>query len=175
MGWTGYPGATAQEVIAHELTGTEVLARSGNWAMWRNKSGHVGLTHFLTDRAKEHGTWWTYVKSVDITMGPNDTPPASIARKFVAAYGGDTDAAGGEYGAPVLRKALEPKPAGVKVIPGYTTFTIPEDKYVSTWSDGVAFAGEYVWLGKYRARRMLDGREVRLPRNWRRRWLTSSE
>lgn len=168
MGWTGYADLTTQEAITFELRGTSVHARTGNWVMWENENGHVGLTHFLTKRSGSTA----FIKAVDITMGPLRTPPASVARKFVAAYGGDVDAAGGEYGAPILRQALAPKPRTPKPIPGYTVFTIPEDKYVSTWSDGVAFAGEYVWLGKYRARRMLDGRVVRLPRNWRRRWLT---
>lgn len=155
MGSTGYTGMSAQDAIALELRGTTVLARSGNWVMTRNGVGMVGLTHFLT---KRYGSE-VVVKATEITMGPYVTPPASIARKYVAAYDGDLEAAGGAYGAPVLRKALQPK-TGPKAVPGYTVFTV----------EGV----EYVWLGKYRARRARDGQVVRLPRNWRSRWLTSS-
>lgn len=170
MGWTGYPNMKAQEAIAEELRGTEVLARSGNWVMWRNSHEHVGLTYFLTERKDGY----VYVKGVDITMGPGKIPPRTIARKYLAEYGFDYDAAGGTYGADLLRRASEFVPR-TKVIPGHTAFRIPEDEYGLTWADDVPMAGEYVWLGGFRALRMVDRQHVRLPRNWRRRWLYAEE
>lgn len=102
MGGTVYDDMTVSEAINYELSGTTVLAKSDNWAMWRNTHGYVGLTYFIAE-PYGHGT---YVKGVDITAGPHATPPAGIARQYVAAYGGDVEAAGGAYGAERLRAAI---------------------------------------------------------------------
>lgn len=125
MGSTTYVGKNAQEAIAYELSGTEVLAKSGNWYMWRNEHGYIGLTYFIT--RKDSYRYGTNVKGVDITMGPNVTPPVRIAREYVAAYGGDIDTAGGKYGARILRKAITPCDdcgvrAGVKCLPHCSTY-----------------------------------------------------
>lgn len=158
MGSTLYPDLTAQEAIEQELRGTHIMARSGNWVMWKNVGGHVGLTYFITRRYSEGVS----VKGVEINMGPNETPPASIARKYIKAYNGDVDAAGGEYGAPVLRKAVAPKPKAMK--PG-DRFRF-EDTGVRSWRDGYPWASEYTYLGGFRAERA-DGVLVRLHKTWR--------
>lgn len=171
MGWSGHAGLTAREAVEFELRGTDVLKRVGNWVVWRNKSGHVGLTHFLTRRSGGRRDPYVAVKAVDITMGPGSTPPKSVVVEYLKHYDGDVEAAGGTYGADILRKALAPKAKPAAIVPG-DTFTIPADEYGRTWDDGQPLAGDYVWLGKYRARRAWDGVMVRLPRYWRRAWLT---
>ncbi len=162
MGWTGYYGLTAQEAIAAEMRGTEIIKRSGNWIVFRNQYGHVGLTHFLTQRSRDE----VFVKDVDITMGPGIVPPRAIAQAYVDLYDGDIDKAGGHYGADVLREALEKRSQKDKVdIKPGATFALDTE---GTWSDGEPMRGEYTYLGKYRARRD-DGITVKLPRWWRRR------
>lgn len=156
MGWTGSTTEGAQELIAGELRGVEVLGRSGNWVVWRNEAGHVGLTYFITER--NGGA--SYVKPVDIGMGPNKTPPASIARKYLAYYDNDYDKAGGVCGAPVLRRSMEPK---VEVSVGDRVYLAYPDCY--KMPDGSGAEGWYVYLGKYRARRE-DGTLMALTKNW---------
>lgn len=172
MGWTGYPGLTAREAVEFELRGVQVLKRSGNWAVWRNDSGYVGLTYFITQRSGGRHAPTVAVKPVDIGMGPGVTPPKAVAVEYLKHYNGDVETAGGTYGADLLRKAVEPKrKPHTPILPGYTVFTIP-DTYTGQWSDNVPMAGTYIWLGRYKAQRS-DGARVTLPRWWRKAWLTA--
>lgn len=162
MGWTVHHGLNAQESIAAEMAGTEIIKRQGDWICFRNRHGHVGLVYFLTQR---HGHE-VAVKDVDITMGPGVVPPRVVAKVYVDLYDGDVEKAGGTYGADLLREALAPKKPTANIKPGDSFWFDTEQ----SWSDGRAMRGEYVYKGKYRAERY-DGATVRLPRNWRNRAL----
>lgn len=159
MGYTGYSTSDTQYALAQEMGSTEVLAASGNWRLWRNTHGYTGLTYFIVERAAGR----VYVKGVDITEGPFATPPAHLARKLVAAHGGDVDAAGGHFGADLLRKALQPRR---KVAKGDL---VRVTKGAGHWAPGVGVAGDYRFAGGYRAWREGIG-YVRLPRDWRTAW-----
>lgn len=161
MGWTSSSAwRTTQDAINDEYSGVEILRQSGNWVLCRTPNGFVSLDRILIER-HDGGI---FIKEVPITWGPNDVPPAAIARAYIALFDGDIEKAGGQYGTGLLRAALKPRvalTAGSRMrfsAPGY-------------WSDGVAIAGDYTYLGKFRARRS-DGQTVRLPRSWRRQLLS---
>ena len=67
---------------------------------------------------------------------------------------------GGTYGAPVLRKAMEPK---VKVEVGEKMYL----KYPANYQmpDGSSPSGWYIYLGKYRAKTEA-GKTIGLTKNW---------
>ena len=159
MGWTGSTSETAQQIITSELQGVEVLGRSGNWVIWKKEEGHVGLTYFITKNYGRTGGG-VAVKAVSIGEGPYQTPPASIAKKYLGYYGNDYEKAGGKYGAPILAKAMEPK---VKVEVGEKMYL----KYPANYQmpDGSSPSGWYIYLGKYRAKTEA-GKTIGLTKNW---------
>lgn len=160
MGWTSVRGMTADELRAEELRGCTIVKKTGSWYLiTREGMGQpAALIYFMARRYGDE----VAVKDVSIEMGPGVTPPRAIAKAYVDFFGGDIDKAGGTYGADLLREALEGSPtAKIKV---GDTFRFEGERQ---WSDGHPWAGEYVWLGKYRALRS-DGRTVQLPRSWRR-------
>lgn len=171
MGSTSYRGMTAGEAKDRELTGCDILAKSGNWYVYRSRHGEhpeknpVGLTYFIVRRFGDG----VNVKAVDITGGPYSIPPASIVRTYLAYYDGDIDKAGGPYGAPILRKALEPR---LTLTHGDVVTVAAEDAYGTpwgNWTDGPPVAGTYTFIRGYRFRRS-DGIAVRFPKDWKSRW-----
>lgn len=162
MGSTSYTNTTAEAAKQMELIGCEVLARSGNWYIFKNPSGYIGLTHFIVQRYGNE----VNVKAVDITMGPLVTPPKSIAKKFVAYYNGNAYEAGGEYGAPVLRQALSENGKAPKKYARGDKFVV---EHLGHWDSGAPVSGTYTFISAFRARRE-TGEYVRLPRTWRRTW-----
>ncbi len=159
MGSTTYRDLTAEQAKNLELSGCEVLAKSGNWYIYRTPSGFVGLVHFLVQRYADG----VNVKAVDIDMGPTVTPPKRIAEKFLEYYDGDVEAAGGVYGGVVLRQALSEQ--NVRYDRGQKFVVKREGR----WDDGAPLDGTYTFIAKFRAVRS-DGVLVRLPRTWRRTW-----
>ena len=167
MGWTGYiNGETATEAIEHEMTGCEVLAKSGAWRLWRNEHGHVGLTYFLTDRF--HGQ--LTVKGISAASGPHEVPTRNILNKYLALT---PDRERTDYESEWLDRcatALDRKDAAKNLVPGDS---IRLDSAIY-FSDGVHEDG-FAWQGKYLARRNYDASLVRLPKNWRSRVVAINE
>ena len=165
MGWTSsYHWESAAEAVDDQYRGVVVLKRVGSWTLWHNPSDpeHPHLTHHMIRR----GDGEIAIKMVDLEMGPyGSTPSASLARAYLAAYDGDFEKAGGQYGEKILRRALESK---IKVETG-DHFVLDRD---GSWSDHVPLRGTYRYQGKFRAMRS-DGMVVRLPKQWRT-WLRES-
>lgn len=156
MGYTFYPGLTRAQAVNRAFTadGIEIIAKSGNWRLYRMPGSDPMLTVALVER--HNGDYG--VKLVDITAGPRVIPPAALARRYVAHYGGEITVAGGAYGTTVLRAAL----AGDYKSPGARVVLADE----GTWSDGVPFAGEYCWHKATQFVRLRDYTLVRFGNNW---------
>lgn len=163
MGWTGYYGLTADEAKHAEVNGCDVIAKSGNWWLVvpqdeerRHKYPAI-LVKFITERSDGQ----VAVKTLDITMGVG-VPPATIARKYLAYYNGDFDAAGGTYGADDLREAVKPKKT--VTLKAGDMFTISGSPY--TFSGGGSLDGDYRFVGKYIAGRLDNSNRCRMPKDF---------
>ena len=167
MGWTAYTnGETAEQAIEHEMSGCEVLAKSGKWRLWRNPDGYVGLTLFLTERHAGE----IAVKDVSATSGPHDVPTRAMLCKYLALT---SRRERNEYESEWLNKCatvLNRRDATKKLQPGDSIRL----ESPLPFSDGVQEDGFY-WAGKYLARRNCDAMIVRLPKNWRSRVVAINE
>lgn len=154
MGSTTYIGNTVEQALAIELSGCKVLDQSGRWYLWENQRGYVGLTYFIVRR--DHGS--PNIKGVDITMGPGVSPPKRLAQAYVDHHGWDNV---GKYARPLLEKALRPKNTlkpGQHIVIDDSFYTLNDQPFV----------GEFVYLGRFRARRVDTDQLVRLPKQWKR-------
>ena len=167
MGWTGYiNGETTEQAIEHEMTGCEVLAKSGAWRLWRNEHGYVGLTHFLVERHDGQ----VYVAGISAASGPHDVPPRSILCKYLAHTSGNERTDHESEWLDKCATVLDRKDAAKKLQPG-DSIRLESAIY---FSDGVHEDG-FAWQGKYLARRNYDAMLVRLPKNWRSRVVAINE
>lgn len=167
MGWTSYPGMSAEEAVRHELRGLDIIARSGSWWIVRinwpgsEYCGEVTLIHALSQR---DGRGDVAVKLVDASMGPAGTPPKTIFRRWLKESAGQKR---GEYEQSFIQRVEQEharlSEVGV-LVPGSTFRFAEEVKF----SDGVS-EREFEYCGKFRARRACDNNLIRLPRDFRKR------
>lgn len=163
MGTTVYPaGLTRDQVRDREFTGLTVTARKGNWTIACNDDGRPYLCYTRITGSIANGL---AVKTLTIYEGPAyGNPPRTLAQAYLDYFDGDADAAGGTYGAPMLREAIAGRSRTA------TTLTPGDRINVATtgeWSDGKPFPGVYTYLKGYRFRRS-DGAQVRFSKTWRR-------
>lgn len=166
MGWTSYPGMSAEEAVRYELSGMNILARSGAW--WLAKiarpgseyDGVVTLVHAMTQRDGHD----IAVKLVDASMGPAGSPPKSIFRRWMKESAGQKR---GQYEQEFIQRVEEEyaKLSEVRTLKPGDTFRFTEEV---KFSDGVA-EREFEYCGKFRARRVCDNNLIRLPRDFRKR------
>jgi hypothetical protein len=166
MGWTSYVGMTAEEAVRYELSGMDILARSGSW--WLTKivrpgskyDGWVTLIHAMSQRDGQG----VAVKLVDASMGFIGSPPESIFRRWLKESEGQER---GEYEREFIeRMSIESeKLSATKDLKPGQSFRLESEV---EFSDGVK-EQEFQYCGKFRARRASDNSLVRLPRNFRKR------
>jgi hypothetical protein len=165
MGWTGYKGLTAEEVVRLELRGMEIITNSGAWWLVRlNESvdvqwrGYVTLIHALTQRSDGE----TAIKLVDASMGPIGTPPKSIFRRWLKESAGQER---GEYEDEFIQRVQQTLNDADEIgalRPG-DEFSLGRE---IEFMDGTKET-TFIYAGKFRARRRGDGALIRLPRNFR--------
>jgi hypothetical protein len=102
MGTLFYYGLNAEQAKQDEMRGCEILDRSGNWFVYKQAIGTVGLVYFKVT-SQRNGT---AVKPIEIQEGPRQRLPKRIAKSYLSHHGDDFDEAGGRAGAPILRAAL---------------------------------------------------------------------
>lgn len=167
MGWTSYAGMSAEEAVRYELSGMDILARSGSW--WLAKinrpgsqyDGEAVLIHALS---KRDGRGDVAVKLVDASMGPAGTPPKTIFRRWMKESAGQKR---GEYEQDFIQRVEEEhaKLSEVRTLVPGSIFRFAEEV---KFSDGVS-EREFEYCGKFRARRVCDNNLIRLPRDFRKR------
>lgn len=171
MGWTGYPGYTAEEAKNAEVMCEKVLAKQGNWWIVELKSGEPRLIHFLTQRSGKD--LYVYVKTLDVNTGIGPIP-TSIARKYMKLHDGDFERAGGINGAADLEEAVT-RPRATTLKKGdHFTVTEHEGNWRQKGSVLTPVNGRYTYISRFLAMRS-DGHYVRLPKNWRRTWTWTKE
>ena len=159
MGWSSYSNLTAKEAVRYELHGTEILAESGAWYLCRNTiHGVVFLVHAISSR--ENGQ--VYVKLVDSSMGPVATPPQAIFRRYLRESEGQTF---GTYEQDWIN-SVEAEYAQRKAAPSLKPGVIFTLRTPLHFTDGL-IEDTFVFVGKFRARRITDNVNVRLPRGFR--------
>ena len=165
MGTTVYPaGLTRDQVRDREFIGLTVTARKGNWVIACNDDGRPYLCYTRITGSIASGL---AVKTMTIQEGPAyGNPPRALALEYLAYFDGDADAAGGAYGAPMLREAIEGRSrTGTVTLSRGDRITV--DQGDSTWSDDQPITGTYTFIKGYRFRRQ-DGVGVVFPKNWKR-------
>lgn len=166
MGWASYAGMSAEEAVRYELSGMDILARSGSW--WLAKivrpgseyDGWVTLVHAMTQRDGHD----IAVKLVDASMGPAGSPPKSIFRRWMKESAGQKR---DQYEQEFIQRVEEEhaKLSEVRTLKPGDTFRFAEEV---KFSDGVV-EREFEYCGKFRARRVCDNNLIRLPRDFRKR------
>lgn len=151
---------TVQEAVAYELRGMDVIRKAGLWRLIRTTTGKYALVQALTHR--DNGE--TYIKLIDSSMGPSDSPPKAMFNEWLRLSKGQErtkyeiefiERVRNEF---IDRAAIKPLKAG-------DTFSFATP---IKWSDGVE-EGTFVYIERFRARRKCDDRLIRLPKNFRKR------
>lgn len=158
MGWTSYNGMNAQEAVAWELRGLDILAKSGAWYLCRNDKGTAFLVYAMSSR--ENGQ--VFIKLVDSSMGPVATPPQTLFRRYLRESQGQTF---GTYEQDWIH-SVEAEYAQRKTAPSLKPGNVFTLSTPLNFTDGVT-EDTFVFIGKFRARRVTDNVGVRLARDFR--------
>jgi len=152
---------TTEERLSLQSRGLDIITCNGSWFLvrlndavapeWR---GHITLVQTV----RRHGEFVV----VDASMGPLGTPPKSIFRRWLLESAGQER---NEYEQGFIARvtdehAMLDAQRSLKVGDRFTTHL------EWSFSDGVT-EREFIYEGKYRARRASDNKTFQLPRNFR--------
>lgn len=160
MGWSSYDGMNVFDAIAYELRGVDVLRRDGYWRLVRTSTGNYALIQALVRR--ENGQTW--IKLVDSSMGPSDTPPKSLFNEWLRRSDGQTRTVHEIQFIEQSRNHYIDL-ASVRSLKAGDTFTFTTPV---RFTDGVE-EDTFIYHGRFRAARHCDGVLIRLPKNFRKR------